>query len=120
MLFLDVRCEHKKLDILFIVDGSGSFKLHNFDKIKEDLKQIVRKFDIGPNKVQVALMQFGKVIHTRVEFNLGEKTSLQAVLEGIENMKYMRSFATATGDALKKSGKLVRLLYVLKCQWFLG
>lgn len=53
-------------------------------------------------------MQFGEPIKTRIEFNLGDKKTLDQVNEGVEEMNYLRS-QTATGDALRKSGEEVRL-----------
>ena len=53
-------------------------------------------------------MQFGEPIKTRIEFNLGDKKTLDQVNKGVEEMNYLRS-QTATGDALRKSGEEVGL-----------
>ena len=76
--------------------------------MKKFIQNLITRFDIGPDKTQVALMQFGEPIKTRIEFNLGDKKTLDQVNEGVEEMNYLRS-QTATGDALLKSGEEVRL-----------
>ncbi|CAB4013885.1 collagen alpha-5(VI) chain-like, partial [Paramuricea clavata] len=103
----DAECVDKKLDILYVVDGSGSIRDANFENIKLELKEMNGKFAIGPDKIQIALMQFGRTTDTKMEFKLGEKTSLQAVNEGVDNMKWLSSLKTATLDALKKAREQV-------------
>jgi hypothetical protein len=96
------------LDILYLVDGSGSIRRTNFESIKHELKVLSGKFDIGPDKTQIALMQFGRATATKIEFNLGEKSTLQAVNDGVDNMSWLTSLGTATGDAIKKAGEQAR------------
>jgi hypothetical protein len=111
--FLDAECVDKKLDILYVVDGSGSIREPNFKNITRELKEMNGKFAIGPDKIQIAAMQFGRTTDTRIEFKLGEKNTLQTVNEGVDNMKWLSSLRTATGDALKKAREQVRLVYIL-------
>ncbi|CAB4028109.1 Hypothetical predicted protein [Paramuricea clavata] len=47
-------------------------------------------------------MQFGKSSETKIEFNLGEKETLQEVNQGVQGMEYLNS-GTSTGDALRRS-----------------
>ena len=77
--------------------------------MKQFIQKLNARFDIGAEKTQIALIQFGEPIKTRLEFNLGEKNTLKEVNQGVEEMKYLRS-QTATGDALLKSKQEVRLL----------
>ena len=91
-----------------VVDGSGSVLKANFAKIKQFIQKLNKRFDIGPEKTQIALMQFGEPIKTRIEFNLGERKTIEEINQGVEQMNYLRS-QTATGDALRKAGEEVRL-----------
>lgn len=97
-----------KLDILYLVDGSGSVGATNFEKIKEGLKEMNKKIAIAPDKIRIALMQFGRATQTKIEFNFDEKTSLAAVNQGVDDMKWLDSFKTATGDALRRAREKVR------------
>ena len=104
-------CLMKKLDILIVVDGSGSVQRANFDQVKKFIKNLNTKFDIGPGKMQEALMQFGSTSDTQIEFNLGEKKTLEEVNQGVEEMVYLNSGSTATGDALNKSRDMVKVKF---------
>ena len=106
---LEVKCKNAKLDVLFVVDGSGSVKKENFAIVKNFIQKLNERFDIGEEKTQIALIQFGEPIKTRIEFNLGEKKTLKEVNQGVEEMNYLQSW-TATGDALRKSRVEVRLI----------
>ena len=111
--FLDVECLNPKLDIAYVVDGSGSIRAPNFESIKLELKALNGNFDIGPDKTQIALMQFGRATDTKIEFNLGEKNTLQATNDGVDNMKWLVSVKTDTGDALKKAREQARCISYL-------
>ena len=91
-----------------VADGSGSVRKSNFAKIKKFIQNLNTRLNIGPDRTQVALMQFGAPVKTRIEFNLGDKKTLEQVNQGAEEVKYLRS-QTATGDALRKSGQVVSL-----------
>ena len=92
--------------------------MENFAKVKEFIQQLNTRFDIGPEKTRVALMQFGISDKTRIEFNLGEKETLQEVNQGVEEMKYLNS-GTATGDALRRSREEVRFSRQLLQHYFM-
>ena len=114
---LAAKCDNTTLDILYVVDGSGSVQEVNFATVKKFINGLNANFDIGANKTQIALMQFGTPSRTRIEFNLGEKTTLKDVDQGVEEMKYLKSW-TATGDALRKSREEVRFLLLTVRQCF--
>ena len=86
-----------------VVDGSRSVKKANFNKVKEFIQSLITRFVIGPDKTQVALMQFAKDANTKIEFNLADKTTLEQVNQGFEEMNFLNSYGTHTGDALRKS-----------------
>ena len=110
---LEIECKGEKLDILYVVDGSGSVGRGNFDKVRAFLKHLTARFDIGTDETHVGLMQFGRFDVTDIAFGLGEKNSKAAVDEAIDDMKYLNS-ATFTGDALQKARENVRRHYSMK------
>lgn len=81
----------------------------NFAKIKEFIERLNKKFDVASDKTRIALLQFGEPVKTRIEFNLGEKNTLDEVNKGVTDMKYLRS-QTATADALRKAREKVMKL----------
>ena len=101
-----------------VVDGSGSVRKANFAKVKQFIQTLNTRFDIGPEKTRVALMQFGVSRKTKIEFSLGEKERLQEVNKGVQEMEYLNS-GTATGDALRRSREEVRFSRQLLQHYFM-
>ena len=89
-----------------MVDGSGSVRRNHFEEVKKFIKRLNERFDIGSAKIRIALIQFGTQDKTRVEFNLGERNTLEEVNNGVDLMMYLKS-ETWTGDALKRSREQV-------------
>ena len=95
-VFLESPREPPK-DVLFVIDGSGSVKPANFDKLRVFLKAIVDGFD---NQTNVALIQFSSRQLTKVEFNLDTYNNKEDIKKAIDNMVYQRKY-TYTGYAMK-------------------
>lgn len=105
-----MKCLDTKLDLLFVVDGSQNVrKAINFEKVKIFIQKLIEKFNVGPYNTRIALMQFGEPEKTKIEFNLGDKYTLDEAKKGVADMKYLGS-QTATGDALRKARKEVMLV----------
>ncbi|KAJ8354331.1 hypothetical protein SKAU_G00218980 [Synaphobranchus kaupii] len=85
-------------DIVFLVDGSSSIGLDNFQEIRLFLHDFVDGLDIGIHKVRVGLAQFSNEPHQ--EFLLREHTEKTVLLERIDNLEY-RLGGTETGKALQ-------------------
>ena len=104
--YLESACKDGKLDVLYVVDGSGSVRKRNFKKIKQFTQKLSGRFDIGSDKTRVAFMQFGRASKTRLEFGLGEENTLSGVNKAINRIKYLRS-RTETGDALRRAREVI-------------
>ncbi|KAJ8354327.1 hypothetical protein SKAU_G00218940, partial [Synaphobranchus kaupii] len=85
-------------DIVFLVDGSSTIGLDNFQEIRLFLHDFVDGLDIGIHKVRVGLAQFSNEPHQ--EFLLREHTEKTVLLERIDNLEY-RLGGTETGKALQ-------------------
>lgn len=84
-------------DVVLLVDGSYSIGLANFAKVRAFLEYLVKSFDIGPNKVQISLVQYSRDPHT--EFYLNTHHNLDAVIKAVRNFPY-RGGSTNTGRAM--------------------
>ncbi|XP_051908747.1 collagen alpha-1(XII) chain-like isoform X2 [Hippocampus zosterae] len=84
-------------DVVLLVDGSYSIGLANFAKVRAFLEVLVNTFDIGPNKVQISLVQYSRDPHT--EFLLNTYSDLSGVLKGVRSFPY-RGGSTNTGKAM--------------------
>ena len=60
-------------DIVFILDSSRSIYGKDFNISKDFVKKLVSEFDIGPEKTEVAALQFAK--KTGVEFKFNSSNS---------------------------------------------
>ncbi|KAM8847495.1 collagen alpha-1(XII) chain isoform 4-T4 [Synchiropus picturatus] len=86
-----------KADVVLLVDGSYSIGLANFAKVRAFLEVLVNTFDIGPDKVQISLVQYSRDPHT--EFYLHTHRDLGAVVKAVRTFPY-RGGSTNTGRAM--------------------
>ncbi|XP_047243771.1 collagen alpha-1(XII) chain isoform X2 [Girardinichthys multiradiatus] len=84
-------------DVVLLVDGSYSIGVTNFAKVKAFLEVLVNTFDIGPNKVQIALVQYSRDSYT--EFYLSTHQDVNAVVKAVRTFPY-RGGSTNTGRAM--------------------
>ncbi|CAG01460.1 unnamed protein product, partial [Tetraodon nigroviridis] len=84
-------------DVVLLVDGSYSIGLANFAKVRAFLEVLVNTFDIGPDKVQISLVQYSRDPHT--EFYLDSHHNLEAVVTALRTFPY-RGGSTNTGRAM--------------------
>ncbi|KAM9354603.1 collagen alpha-1(XII) chain [Pholidichthys leucotaenia] len=85
-------------DVVLLVDGSYSIGLQNFAKVRAFLEVLVNSFDVGPNKVQISLVQYSRDPHT--EFALNTHHDINAVVKAVRTFPY-RGGSTNTGKAMK-------------------
>ncbi|KAM9340955.1 collagen alpha-1(XII) chain [Symphorus nematophorus] len=84
-------------DVVLLVDGSYSIGLQNFAKVRAFLEVLVNSFDIGPNRVQISLVQYSRDPHT--EFALNTHHDISAVVKAVRTFPY-RGGSTNTGKAM--------------------
>ncbi len=52
-----------QLDLVFLVDASGSIQAQNWPIILNFIRNVVNDFDIGPNRVQIGIATFGDQVN---------------------------------------------------------
>ena len=82
---------------MLLVDGSYSIGLSNFAKVRAFLEVLVNSFNIGPDKIQISLVQYSRDPHT--EFFLNTHHDLSAVVKAVRTFPY-RGGSTNTGKAM--------------------
>ncbi|XP_069586165.1 collagen alpha-6(VI) chain-like isoform X1 [Ranitomeya imitator] len=92
-------CE-KQADVTFLIDGSGSIRATEFEKMKEFMVSTIDEFDIGPGKVHVGVSQYSNLFET--EFPLMANISKQTLKHMIKNITRMGG-STLIGSALEKT-----------------
>ncbi|CAG5895707.1 unnamed protein product, partial [Menidia menidia] len=96
----DVRagCSTAVNDLVYVVDGSWSVGLADFDKAKQWLINITSGFDISVLYTQVAVVQYSDT--PRLEISLGEHHGATELIEAIKGITYIGG-NTQTGRAIK-------------------
>ncbi|XP_065439672.1 collagen alpha-6(VI) chain isoform X2 [Chrysemys picta bellii] len=84
-------------DIYVLIDGSTSISPAPFGDIKKFLKEVIKMFNIGPNKVRFGAVQFSH--HKRLEFELDEYSNTNDLERAIDNIRQIYG-DTHIGEAL--------------------
>jgi len=81
--FQNCKCV-KPLDIVFVLDGSGSVGQTNFDLMKSFIKQIVAPLDIGngPTQTQIGIVQFDNRVF-EVQTLSPSKTTINSAIDSL-------------------------------------
>uniref|UniRef100_A0AAF5PPP7 von Willebrand factor type A domain-containing protein n=1 Tax=Wuchereria bancrofti TaxID=6293 RepID=A0AAF5PPP7_WUCBA len=90
----------RQLDLLFILDGSGSVSGSTFATQMAMLNKIVDLIEIGPKNTQIAVMQYSS--YTRVEFNFSANPNKESLRASLQKIRHI-SGTTKTGKALDKA-----------------
>ncbi|KAI7805487.1 putative collagen alpha-6VI chain-like [Triplophysa rosa] len=85
-------------DIVFLVDGSASIGLENFQQIRVFLSSLVSIFEVAPDKVRLGLVQYSDT--PRTEFLLNTYQNKEDILNYIKNLRY-KTGGTHTGQGLE-------------------
>ncbi|KAM8868890.1 LOW QUALITY PROTEIN: collagen alpha-6(VI) chain-like [Spinachia spinachia] len=84
-------------DIVFLVDGSSSIGISNFQDMWQFLRSMVTGLDIGPDKIRIGLAQFSD--KTTQEFLLEEHMDKKSLLASVDIIPY-RTGGTETSKAI--------------------
>ncbi|XP_045153630.1 collagen alpha-4(VI) chain-like, partial [Echinops telfairi] len=91
-------CVHiEKADIYFLMDGSGSITQDDFLEMKVFMNEVIRMFQVGPDRVQFGVVQYA--YDTQSQLILGQYASVAGLKTAIEGIRQMRG-GTHTGQAL--------------------
>lgn len=111
-----------KVDIVILLDSSGSVGQQNFEKLKQFLVNSTIVFTVGPNSVQIGLVTFSP---PQTHFSLNTFSSTSDVQNGINSVSYTgrgtnthialryvgrNSFNTSLGDRSNTTDLLVLII----------
>lgn len=88
----------EEADIYFLIDGSSSLDYFDFVDLKLFLKEVVKLFTTGPNKVRFGVVQYSQI--SELEFGLEEYVKTSDILKAIDNIRQVGG-SPHTGAALK-------------------
>ncbi|XP_069134390.1 polycystin-1-like protein 2 [Argopecten irradians] len=93
---INVLCEScmQKADIVFLADSSGSVGALNFVKILVFMSSLVRRLDIGPDRVRIGLVTFGH--GAQFQFHLDTYNTTDNITNAIDEVVYDQGSFTQT------------------------
>ncbi|KAK2517149.1 Col6a6 [Columba guinea] len=91
-------CKEMKGDIMFLVDSSGSIGDENFLKMKNFMRELVNRTDVGADRVQIGVVQFSH--EPKEEFKLNTYITKSDIFSAIDRISPLQ-YTTLTGEALK-------------------
>ncbi|CAJ1063129.1 collagen alpha-6(VI) chain isoform X2 [Xyrichtys novacula] len=98
LLQLSKECAQATVaDIVFLVDGSSSIGISNFQEMRQFLRSVITGLDIGPDKVRVGLAQYSNDPYK--EFLLKDHMDKTSLLAEVDRFPY-RTGGTETGKAM--------------------
>ncbi|MBN3325895.1 CO6A6 protein, partial [Atractosteus spatula] len=91
-------CKKNQADIVFLIDSSGSIKYEDYQKMKDFMKKIIQKLDIGRDKVRIGAKQYCHL--EKDEFALDDYTQASDLMKAVDSMNQLGG-GTLTGQALR-------------------
>uniref|UniRef100_A0A452R4D2 Collagen type VI alpha 3 chain n=1 Tax=Ursus americanus TaxID=9643 RepID=A0A452R4D2_URSAM len=98
VMLLPTVIEVNKRDIVFLVDGSSSLGLANFNAIRDFIAKVIQRLEIGQDLIQVAVAQYADTV--RPEFYFNSYPNKREVITAVRRMKPMEGSVLYTGSAL--------------------
>ena len=83
---LDTACVSQLLDIVFVLDESGSIGYDNFQISKQFTFEVINSFNVAPDAVRVALITYDS--SPTLHFNFDQFTSTQAAVGYTKSLPY--------------------------------
>ncbi|XP_075127393.1 collagen alpha-6(VI) chain-like [Leptodactylus fuscus] len=90
-------CRKVQADIMFVVDSSWSIGIDNYKKMKDFMKSLVNRTEVGPDNIQFGIVQYST--NSEEVLQLNKRGTKATIWDAIEKMVYMND-RTNTGKAL--------------------
>ncbi|XP_042851726.1 collagen alpha-3(VI) chain isoform X6 [Panthera tigris] len=91
--------ESDAADIVFLIDSSDNVRPDGIAHIRDFVSRIVRRLNIGPNKVRIGVVQFSNEVFP--EFYLKTHRSQAPVLDAVRRLRFKGGSPLNTGKALE-------------------
>ena len=86
------------MDVIFVLDSSGSISERNFQRVKDYASDLARSLDIESGRVRVGAMTFSAT--PNLEFHLSRYTNRHQVMDAFQAIRYIRD-STDTAEAIR-------------------
>ena len=110
--FTEQICSNPEIDMVYVIDGSGSIGRNNFNKIKDFIQDLNKRFTIGTNNVRVGIQEYSYSAIYPVHLGEADKNgNIDLLNDVVANMPYLMD-GTYTGEALQRARTVVRECFV--------
>ena len=96
-VFPYIDCSIAGIDLMFVLDSSGSVGTSNFQVIRNFVNTFVNTLEIGPTRSQVGVIVFSS--SANVQFRLNTYSNRNSLTAAVNNTRYVGG-GTNTADAL--------------------
>lgn len=96
------QCKSAGVDLVLILDGSGSITWYGFEQIKQVVEQIVDAMEIGGNRTNVAIFVFSTSVSQYVSFSNTQLQNKWDLLRIIRSLRWPEGW-TNTHLALQRA-----------------
>ena len=86
LFFPHLGCSVNQVDLVFVLDGSGSVGQENFERTKSFVANVSDAFEIGADQTRVGVIKYSS--SATVEFHLNAYTSKTLLNQAIRNITY--------------------------------
>ena len=97
VFFLNLTVCQTSVDLVFVLDNSGSVGGTNFEKVKDFVKRVIDFFNIDVDGTHVSVVTYDTDTH--IEFNLKKYFTKNELRNAVDDIEY-HGFLTYTGEAL--------------------
>lgn len=91
------------LDLVFLVDESGSVGQDNFDILKDFMNRIIQHLNIGPRDNQVGIATYASTAQR--EFDLDSYSTKTSLIHAVRNISYNHSGLSFVSRGLRLGSK---------------
>lgn len=102
-LLFSPAAESDAADIVFLIDSSDGVTSQGIAHIRDFIIRIVRRLNVGPNKVRIGVVQFSNDVFP--EFQLKTHKSQASVLDALRRLRFKGGSPLNTGSALEYVAK---------------
>ncbi|XP_022080169.1 uncharacterized protein LOC110973572 [Acanthaster planci] len=80
------ECLVRGIDLVFVMDSSGSVTSSNFELMKNFVLEVVDFFDIGPDRTRVSVIRYAS--DASIQFSLNKYTDKTLLKQAIQRIEY--------------------------------
>lgn len=95
------------MDVVFVIDSSGSIGEENFEKVKEVIGKLIRHFSVSASNARIGIVQYAT--NARVVYSLrrSQRSGFYTLEKRVKKLFYTRG-STKTGKGLELAYRMLR------------